>query len=239
MGYHYGYIDDNGVIIISYHGVSEEERKRSLKESMKSRIDKNNIKENNLQAGGYDDDNNNETREYETLDDMLPKLVLNPNKTIFINAPYRPKKNEYDPVEENLYEIETRNGSTVFHPSNDFEVQTILNHRNIKSDVIAIIISGGHGYTRRPGQLGELDFRNIVVSNNNLADKYVYFPDCLLGIPRSMNILQQNLGSNVRIYAKDFATLQTSVADFILEAAKFQNRPEELLRLFDYIKEAK
>jgi hypothetical protein len=244
MGYHYGYIDDNGVIIISYHEVSEEERNRSLKNYMKSLTDINNkknsdkkIEKNNFQAGGMDNTDNN-VREYDTLEDMLPKLVYNQNKTIFINAPYRPRGNEYDPVEENLYEIERSFGSTVLHPPNDSDVQIILNHRNVKSNVMAIIVTGGHGDRGRPGQIGGLNFRNIRVSNNNLSGKVVYFPDCSLGTPRSMNILQRSLGSDVRIYAKEWTTLQTSVADFILGAARSQNRPEGLPRLFGYIRRA-
>jgi len=192
----------------------------------------------NSRRGIFDNIDSNRDN-YDSLDDMLLEIAFNTNKTIFFNAPHIPGEDERDMVEENLNLIQTRFNSTVFHPSNNHDVEIILNHRNIKSRVEAIIISGGHGHRNKPGRIGGLDFREITVSDNNLAGKSIYFPDCSLGTINSLNILKRSLGSSASIEAKDFDTNARSVAQFILNAAEFQNRPEELPRLFSYITRAR
>jgi hypothetical protein len=152
---------------------------------------------------------------YDTVGDMKTKLLF-PGKTVFIDAPYEPKNG--DGVEFVLDAIENQGIATVLHPANSADLNRILNEGDM-SRFIAIIITGGHGKESRPGQIGNLNFAEIKVTGNKLKGIHVYFPDCSLGTPKSMQILRSSLGSEAVIHAFDYATLERTVSEFLKQAA--------------------
>jgi RHS repeat-associated protein len=177
--------------------------------------------------GGILDDHDKNAK-YDTVQEMLDKLDENYNNythngyntayynnTVFIDAPYEPKGG--DRVETALSDIE-KAGATVLHPANASDLSTVLNQGNFNG-VDNVVVSGGHGSAKDPGQVGKLDFSDVSVTNGNLSGIDVYFPDCSLGTSESQGILQNALGPDVNIHAKDYDTLETSVRDFLNTAA--------------------
>jgi hypothetical protein len=162
---------------------------------------------------------------YDTVGGMKTKLLF-PGKTVFIDAPYEPKNG--DGVEFVLDAIENQGIATVLHPANSADLNRALNEGDM-SHFAAIIITGGHGKKSLPGQIGNLNFAEIKVTGNKLKGIHVYFPDCSLGTPKSMQILRSSLGSEAVIHAFDFDTLERTVSEFIKQAARDSERDVSLI----------
>jgi len=120
-----------------------------------------------------------------------------------------------DPVEYDLNSVLINN---VFNIENIQEFDFVLNQ--IPDTVKDLIITGAHG--SKDGKLGKIDFSSSTISNLD-KNLNVYLPDCYMGIENNKKELAKIFGSDVNVFARDYATWEEGVCMFIQEVTKQKN----------------